>query len=228
LGLDHTTTRDPRQDVLVGSGHILQLTRALLSATFFDGFGMKRWATWSCAVVLAAALAACKSVDEGLLVPPSNAGNGGVGSGSGGNGGSGGDGGSGGGGGAGGASGMGGAGGGGGAGGAGGSSGMGGAGGSTGGSGACVPDTEICDDEDNDCDETVDEGGDEWCEMERPNAIVECRGGQCIPTGDRCKPGFADCDGLPQNGCEACSSAACLNNARCMVEDAGTENDSGA
>lgn len=87
----------------------------------------------------------------------------------------------------------------------------------------CMPSQEICDGQDNDCDEEVDEASatmndpnhcgacDVACEI--PNAVPACRGGVCALL--RCVDGWVDCDGDIANGCETesdgTSCAACAD-----------------
>ncbi len=74
---------------------------------------------------------------------------------------------------------------------------------------------EICDDVDNDCNGTIDDGFDKETDPENcggcgavdegficrlPNAEVACGGGVCGI--DSCTPGFSDADGEADNGCE--------------------------
>lgn len=68
--------------------------------------------------------------------------------------------------------------------------------------GSCVPGVEICDGIDNDCDGAVDEGGASLCTAALPNiANSACSTQQgCV---HRCEPGYADADGVLDNGCEA-------------------------
>jgi Notch-like protein len=71
------------------------------------------------------------------------------------------------------------------------------------------PSSETCDNEDDDCDGTVDDGFDKLndprycggctaCNLD--NAVEGCTAGSCTVTA--CLPGFVDEDGLPGNGCE--------------------------
>jgi hypothetical protein len=79
---------------------------------------------------------------------------------------------------------------------------------------AKLPDPDICDSKDNDCDGATDEDFDlqndpRWCgacgyTCALPNAINGCALGQCKVTF--CKAGFVDLDTLAPNGCEyACT-----------------------
>ncbi len=74
----------------------------------------------------------------------------------------------------------------------------------------CSPDAlEVCDHVDNDCDRRVDEGFDfltdpSHCggcdrDCEQPHASATCAQGGCDVT---CDPGFADCNGMADDGCE--------------------------
>ena len=69
---------------------------------------------------------------------------------------------------------------------------------------SCPSDIELCNGVDDDCDDKVDEPVEAAadCASRRPHAIVSCLSGTCFSSG--CKPGFAELDGKPQNGCEAC------------------------
>ncbi len=80
---------------------------------------------------------------------------------------------------------------------------------------------ETCDERDNDCDGTTDEGFDltgdvrncgrcgSLCEF--PNAVAECRARACALF--ECLPGFVDADGNAENGCETA----------CEVTNGGSE-----
>jgi alpha-tubulin suppressor-like RCC1 family protein len=75
----------------------------------------------------------------------------------------------------------------------------------------CVPDEERCNELDDDCDGSVDEGFDLQTDPEHcgacgqacalANASSECRSGECHIV--QCREPFADCDGEAENGCEA-------------------------
>jgi hypothetical protein len=70
---------------------------------------------------------------------------------------------------------------------------------------ACPSDIELCNGVDDDCDDKIDEDEPATadCASKRPHALnIRCLSGTCYSSG--CKPGFADLDGRPQNGCEAC------------------------
>jgi len=74
-----------------------------------------------------------------------------------------------------------------------------------------VPQAEICNGIDDDCDGVVDNGA--VCPSV-PNATNTCVGGQCRYA---CLEGFADCDGDPANGCEQAVSSDPLNCGGCGV-----------
>ncbi|RLB54118.1 MAG: hypothetical protein DRJ42_10040 [Deltaproteobacteria bacterium] len=77
---------------------------------------------------------------------------------------------------------------------------------------ACIPTAETCNETDDDCDGTVDEGFDTSidpencgacgaaCNPDPANAAPSCTGGMCQPD---CDLGFADCNGDESDGCEA-------------------------
>jgi hypothetical protein len=80
--------------------------------------------------------------------------------------------------------------------------------------GAVLPETEICDGKDNDCDGQADEDFDfaadpRWCGgcgkiCALGNAISGCTASTCVVRS--CRTGFVDLDGLAANGCEyACT-----------------------
>jgi hypothetical protein len=58
---------------------------------------------------------------------------------------------------------------------------------------------ETCNNEDDDCDGTIDEDASAACEL--PNAVTACSGGKCLIAS--CKGGFRNCDDDAKNGCEA-------------------------
>ena len=85
---------------------------------------------------------------------------------------------------------------------------------------ACVAALEICNDKDDDCDGKADET--EAAQRDCMNRIAHagsfCKSGLCAFLGE-CDPGYFNCDGRPENGCE--SNCACN---RCM----STDDDGGA
>ena len=80
---------------------------------------------------------------------------------------------------------------------------------------ACVATTEICNGRDDDCDGMIDEGFDLMTDPAHCGSCATtcllahsapvCTNGACVPT---CVAGFADCDGVVANGCEANLTAA--------------------
>jgi hypothetical protein len=75
----------------------------------------------------------------------------------------------------------------------------------------CTPHTETCNRKDDDCDGTVDEAEDVApdCASKLLNVPSSCESGFCVRAG-ACNPGFYNCDGMPDNGCEAaCPCAGC-------------------
>jgi len=69
---------------------------------------------------------------------------------------------------------------------------------------ACVSDTEVCNGVDDDCDGEVDEAQavQQDCSSRILNRPSICAEKVCVQTGD-CYDGYFNCDGLPENGCEA-------------------------
>ncbi len=63
-------------------------------------------------------------------------------------------------------------------------------------SGGCTATTDPCNGEDDDCDGTTDE---DWDCPEVEHSAPSCTDGACTPL---CEGGFADCDGVYDNGCE--------------------------
>ena len=76
---------------------------------------------------------------------------------------------------------------------------------------AGMPQQEICNGIDDDCDGVVDNNA--VC-PQVPNADSHCVGGQCQFA---CHQGFADCDGNPANGCEQMVLSDPLNCGGCGV-----------
>src|SRR5690606_36915450 len=86
------------------------------------------------------------------------------------------------------------------------------------GGGPCIPTSERCDGDDDDCDGTIDE---DPIDCARPGAVTECVSGACRVIA--CDAPLADCDGDPANGCEgrldtvahcgACGASCALANA---------------
>jgi hypothetical protein len=74
---------------------------------------------------------------------------------------------------------------------------------------SCVPSTEICNGLDDDCDGLIDEAAavELDCSMRVLHAASVCQNGKCVYLRE-CNPGFYNCDGHPENGCEtACPCA---------------------
>jgi hypothetical protein len=78
---------------------------------------------------------------------------------------------------------------------------------------ACTPQLEVCNGKDDDCDGTTDEEAEAVandCVKRVLNSLSTCTAGLCVKTSQTCFEGFFNCDGLPQNGCEAtCCGDAC-------------------
>ena len=112
----------------------------------------------------------------------------------------------------------------------------GGAGGKAGGSAGsggkppmpCVPTEEICNNEDDDCNGTVDDEVPASADCSRRyHAKVACgRGGFClfVPANPMCDPGYYHCDGLPETGCESTIPCICMN----CTGDGAVPDDGGA
>jgi hypothetical protein len=76
--------------------------------------------------------------------------------------------------------------------------------------GMVTPSSEVCDDADNDCDGSTDEGFDKandprFCggcniRCQYPNAIALCQSSACVR--GPCETGWTDANGLPADGCE--------------------------
>lgn len=82
---------------------------------------------------------------------------------------------------------------------------------------ACVPAVEACNNRDDDCDDVIDNGADQWCEGVILNAEAACdlRAGEPVCFAVLCHDNFWSCDGLPENGCEAdyCDCHVCPDDA---------------
>jgi len=75
----------------------------------------------------------------------------------------------------------------------------------------CMPHIELCNGSDDDCDGKVDEAAATKldCESKILNRPSICESGYCVKAGE-CNPGFYNCDGMPDNGCEAsCPCGGC-------------------
>jgi hypothetical protein len=87
--------------------------------------------------------------------------------------------------------------------------------------GACqgevLPQTELCNGLDDDCDGVVDDGV--ACPG-APNATVSCLSGQCRVV--ECAAGFADCDGDAASGCETNIATDVRNCGGCGIDCTGT------
>ena len=73
---------------------------------------------------------------------------------------------------------------------------------------ACVPQVEVCNAHDDDCDGVVDEEAavQRACQAQIVHAPTVCQSGRCVRTG--CHPGYYTCDGLNENGCESACTCA--------------------
>jgi hypothetical protein len=103
--------------------------------------------------------------------------------------------------------------------------------GATSDSSVCVPSAtgeEICNGKDDDCDGTVDnhEAAQAYCEKVLLHSLdVRCDNAVCIKAS--CAPGYASCDGMPDNGCEALFCSCPVNFNSPMCDDGGAD-DGGA
>jgi hypothetical protein len=70
--------------------------------------------------------------------------------------------------------------------------------------GPCIPATETCNGQDDDCDGTTDEATAVKldCEQRVKHSPSVCESAYCVKTGE-CQDMFYNCDGLPDNGCES-------------------------
>jgi hypothetical protein len=88
----------------------------------------------------------------------------------------------------------------------------------------CVPSIETCNGVDDDCDGDADEAASvqQDCAMRVMNANSVCQGGKCVYLRE-CYPGYFNCDGRPENGCEAkCPCATgCVDGDDSGPSDAG-------
>ena len=91
-------------------------------------------------------------------------------------------------------------------------------GGASGTGDACTSMPELCNGTDDDCDGTTDEAEavTNDCAFRVLHSDSTCTAGLCVKIGKSCYEGYFNCDGLPENGCEAtCCGDAC-------DEDAGS------
>lgn len=69
---------------------------------------------------------------------------------------------------------------------------------------ACKPQTEVCNRADDDCDGSTDEA--EAVALDCASQVLHsestCQTGYCVKIGE-CQAGYFNCDGMPNNGCEA-------------------------
>jgi hypothetical protein len=82
--------------------------------------------------------------------------------------------------------------------------------------GGCVPETEVCNGMDDDCDTIVDE-----CDL--ANATASCSGGSCAI--DSCDTNFDDCDTNDANGCETDLDTDDMNCGLCDMRCSGSTRD---
>lgn len=78
---------------------------------------------------------------------------------------------------------------------------------------ACTPQAELCNGKDDDCDGTTDEEAEAVandCVFRVLNTASTCTAGLCVKSSKTCYEGYFNCDGLPDNGCEAtCCGDSC-------------------
>jgi hypothetical protein len=92
---------------------------------------------------------------------------------------------------------------------------------------SCAPSAEVCNDVDDDCNGIVDDEQPASADCSfRYHATVRCGDGFCLfmPSDPMCDPGYYNCDGLPQNGCELpmpCCAPMCRGDAG--SDDAGDD-----
>lgn len=79
---------------------------------------------------------------------------------------------------------------------------------------ACVPQVEVCNERDDDCDGVVDEADAVQlaCQMQIVHSNTVCKSGRCVRIS--CLDGYYTCDGLNENGCES----ACLCSNPCPAD----------
>jgi hypothetical protein len=88
-------------------------------------------------------------------------------------------------------------------------------GGGSGSGDACTAQPELCNGMDDDCDGTTDEAEavTNDCALKVLHSSSTCTTGLCVKIGE-CETGYFNCDGLPNNGCEAtCCGDGCDDDA---------------
>jgi hypothetical protein len=94
--------------------------------------------------------------------------------------------------------------------------------------GVCVPVArELCNGRDDDCDGSIDEDNAfvaADCAQRIQHASSICQNGTCVFLRE-CDPGYYNCDGIPQNGCEA--SCDCRTGCSDAAADDGGAEDAG-